>query len=90
MSEKIAYAAILQNGKIFTGFRHHLIVRDIVKELKIKPVTGEQGFTTDSGRFVNREEAAIIALREGQIKEKKYNPIDLFSEEVWPDYCDPE
>ena len=40
----------------------------------------EQGFLTNDNRFVERDEAAEIAFRCGQIKgEKKY----LFSEDVW-------
>jgi len=90
MNETIEAAAILQNGKIYKGFRHHLIIRDIVKELNIKPVTGEQGFVTNSGRFVEREEALKIALAANQIKieNKIGNKNILFSEEVWPDYRD--
>lgn len=78
--EKIVSAAILQNGQIFTGIRHSLIIKDIVNTLNIDRVTGEQGFITESGFFVNREEAQILALKFGQIKN---NVRILCSEDLW-------
>ena len=80
---RIAQAAILQNGRIFTGRRHCEIIRDIVRELEIPHVNGAQGFTTDTGVFVDREEAARIALACGQIKELTFSTKRLFSEELW-------
>lgn len=79
---KIAAAAILERGRVWTGTRHHLIIRDIVEARGKEEgyVSGEQGFVTDDGRFVEREEAAKIAFEAGQIPEpKKY----LFSEDVF-------
>jgi hypothetical protein len=79
---KIIAAAILERGRVWTGIRHHLIIRDIVAELGqgAAPILGEQGFVTDDGRFVEREEAAKIAFDAGQIGQpKKY----LFSEDVF-------
>lgn len=40
----------------------------------------EQGFITNAGEFVSREEAAAIAYANGQIKAPKR---DLFSEDLW-------
>lgn len=42
-----------------------------------------QGFVTSSGRFVDREEAAKIALESGQIEELKYSKTKLFSEDLY-------
>lgn len=79
---KIAAAAILERGQVWTGMRHHLIMRDIVKARGEAEgyVGGEQGFVTDDGRFVGREEAAAIAFAAGQIPEPKKC---LFSEDVF-------
>lgn len=64
----IKTAAIRQNGKLFTGKRHHLIIGRILDtELSY---TGEQGFITTSGEFLTREEAAVYAYKKGQIKKK--------------------
>ena len=69
--ELVREAAILQDGKIYTGKRHDIIISQIVRKTGKKPVTGEQGFVTNSGRFVSREEAAQIAFASGQIKKQK-------------------
>lgn len=79
----ISAAAILQDGKVYTGKRHHLIIRDIAEQTGIRPVTGRQGFVTSNGRFVGRKQAARIALQAGQITKLKYDPEELFSEELW-------
>lgn len=42
----------------------------------------EQGFLTTMGRFVDRMEAAEIALNSEQIESLKFPP-DLFSEDLW-------
>ena len=66
---KIIAAAINERGKIWTGRRHHEIIRAIVEARGRAegPVYGEQGFLVDDGRFVGREEAAQIAFDAGQI-----------------------
>jgi hypothetical protein len=79
---KITAAAILERGRVWTGLRHHEIIRDIVAELGLEaaPILGEQGFVTDDGRFVEREEAAKIAFAAGQIPGPKKV---LFSEDIF-------
>jgi len=79
----IKESAIKQDGKVFTGKRHHNIIKDMVR-LGIKtPINGEQGFVTDDGKFVSRKEAAKIALESGQIKKLKFNQKSLFSEDLY-------
>lgn len=65
----IKSAAIIHNGKTWTGYRHHLIIRDIVQMLgpEVAPVNGEEGFITGGGEFVDRKMAAKIAFEAGQI-----------------------
>ena len=69
--ERIKEAAILHEGKVYTGKRHCHIIRDIVRLTGCKRVgmSSPQGFVTEEGRFVDREEGARIALACGQIKE---------------------
>ncbi len=57
---KIKSAAVKHpSGKVSTGKKH--------KDIKGK---GKEGFVTDSGKFVGREEAGRISKREGQVKER--------------------
>ncbi len=79
----IVSAAILQDGKYYTGRRHPFIIRHLVEDLKYqKPIMGEQGFMTDKGIFLNRYDAAKHAIECGQIIKPKWGNM-LFSEDVW-------
>ena len=75
----IKEAAIRKNGVVFTGRRHNDILCD-----KSRPFGflrgGEQGFITDSGVFMNREDAAVLAYFYGQIKVPKDK---LYSEDLY-------
>jgi len=73
----IIAAAIRQiGGPIYIGRRHH----EIIKAAKGKLKRGEQGFISDGGKFVTRNEAAKIAFECGQIP-KLWTM--LFSEDLW-------
>lgn len=90
MAERIALAAILWDGEVYTagpGKRHGDIFR-MLHDCGISPVVPEvQGFTTDTGRFVDRREAFIIAKAADQIRRDAspliYQGDQLFSEDVW-------
>lgn len=81
----ITASAILFEGKVYTGKRHHNVIRTIVDETGCKRVgTGSvQGFVTDTGEFLDREAGAIHALACGQITKLKFNSRQLFSEDLW-------
>ena len=75
-------------GIVLCGWRHGNIIAQMQATMGLRTVVHgqnsageyEQGFLTNDNRFVERAEAAEIALKSGQIKvEKKY----LFSEDVW-------
>lgn len=51
------------------GYRHHDIIRRFQHEISRNP--DDQGFYTSKGRFVDRKEAAHIALLAGQIDVEK-------------------
>jgi hypothetical protein len=74
----------IKTGFVVCGRRHHncfttvAMLMGIRKERLTKEVV--QGFLTNKDRFVDRYEAAKIALASGQIKEPKEL---LFSEDVW-------
>jgi hypothetical protein len=84
--ETITSSAILHNGNVFFGRkRHYEIIRDIIEYTGIKRVPGSstQGFMTNAYQFLNREEAAHLALKSGQIKKLKFGTTQLFSEDLW-------
>lgn len=66
--------------------RHHHIIKKVYYE------TGEkctshlciQGFITNTGRFVSRAEARLIAIDSGQVNpEDTLHRVELFSEDLW-------
>ena len=84
--ENIVLAAIVFEDEIYVGRRHCEIINYIVQRTGTKRVSGScpQGFVTSEGRFVDREEAAKIALESGQIEKLKCSSYQLFSEEIIP------
>lgn len=70
---------------IMTGVRHAEIFRDMYKlHINYDKRTTAQGFLTNFGEFVNREDAKLIAIEANQL----ITPIEklsyeLFSEDVW-------
>lgn len=75
-------------GIVLCGWRHRNIIAQMQATMGLRTVERgensvgeyEQGFLTNDNRFVNRSEAADIALQSGQIEEKRRY---LFSEDVW-------
>lgn len=78
----IRSAAIRQAGRVWEGAHHCQIIGRIWDHTR-KPVTGEQGFVTSDGRFVDRVEAGRIAIKARQILTLTHHQEDLFSEELW-------
>ncbi len=80
----IKEAAILRKGKIWTGRRHSDIIHTMIKcgETSVK---GTQGFVTDDGKFVDRQEAFEIAFACNQIKKGiiKFPNRELTSEDLY-------
>lgn len=62
--------------------RHSDIIHALAAAGMNTPIQGQQGFLTDEGYFVNRTEAARLALEAGQTKYLRAPP-NLFSEDVW-------
>lgn len=89
--ERIVKAALRKNGIIATPAiergRHHDIFAAFHRAGVDEFVDADQGFTTDAGRFVNREEAALIALRAEQLLPGREKVVavsrQLYSEDVW-------
>jgi hypothetical protein len=76
----IAAAAILKNGVVYTGRRHGEIIAANYKVVGHFKVEDTQGFVTDEGKFVNRQDAGIIAFNANQTKEHHQT---LYSEDLW-------
>jgi len=75
----IDQAAIWNNGVIYKGKRHKDIFMNAPQHLNIRK-GGIEGFVTTSGMFLDREEAADLAFRMGQIK----SPVEkLKSEDLY-------
>lgn len=80
--EKILHAAVKsETGLIFVGKCHgDCFWQAANMKIKMSQRANDQGFMTDNGRYVSREEAARIAYEAGQIDKKiEY----LFSEDLW-------
>ena len=87
-SERIAATALLKLEKIWTlpiPARHHHLIQSVAalapESLPVR--ADEQGFLTDSGRFVSREEGLTIARQSGQIRSKHPPMWQLCSEDMW-------
>lgn len=73
----------IKTGYIVAGRRHHNCVTTHAYLTKLKGNFHNgttQGFLLNTGAFVNREAAAIIAFESGQIKTPKER---LFSEDIY-------
>ncbi len=83
---QIVGVAIKHSGDVHTlpkPNRHHHVIWHMVDEMNVPPpITGMQGFYTDEGDFLTREQALTLALRTGQITTHDH-PTKLFSEDLW-------
>jgi len=80
----------VNRGLVFCGFRHCHCMYTMCSVTGLRSVQSEvgeyvQGFLTSKNRFVNREEAMLIAIESKQLKESimNTNNRDLFSEDLW-------
>ena len=81
----ITHVAIIRDGIIYSlpkPNRHHNI-------FAIMPPLDEdgdiEGFIDNNGKFLNRDEAYMVAINFGQINRRPggYNGPKLFSEDLW-------
>lgn len=81
-------SAALQVGNMIISApppaRHHTLLHAFSAYNRKTLIKGsDQGFLTSLGRFIGREEAAKIAVAAGQIIKPKFQPTQLFSEDLW-------
>lgn len=87
--ERIERAAIrTADGTVYSvrrPLRHHHVIHVMGRARWLEhEATLEQGFVTDRGRFVGREEALAIATAAGQIQSRcGGDDIRLYSENLW-------
>ena len=84
--ERIAAAAVCLSGVVHSlppPNRHHHILHALHETEGERIHRADQGFVTNTGRFVGRKQAQKIAEAAGQIKEKLGCPGLLFSEDLW-------
>lgn len=83
----IAMAAIKEEkGAVFTlprPYRHHHIIAARSALGLRTPSTCEQGFVTNTGHFVDREGARVVAELAGQLLPGARRHGQLFTEDVW-------
>ncbi len=66
--------------------RHHDVLQAMARLGMTQDAYVEQGFLTDTGRFVRRKPAKYIAEQAGQMKPRlpgQYDGPELFSEDLW-------
>jgi len=76
----------IDKGIVFSGHRHHHCLHQMcaMTGKAQHEVGGEvQGFLTNFNRFVDRKEAATIALESNQIEKLTFSKKDLYSEDIY-------
>lgn len=64
--------------------RHHDIIRACADAKMPLPIEGEQGFITASGKFLDRQAAALHAVSHDQVPRAKIHSNGmLYSEDLW-------
>lgn len=89
--ERIVAAALKLANLIISApppARHHTLINGLGEATGVPRLTrmDDQGFLTNTGRFVDRVEAKKIALAAGQCTEDKCllkDAEDLYSEDLW-------
>jgi hypothetical protein len=85
MSERIISVAISAFGIVASlpaPARHGDVLRKLLNFNELIVRGDRQGFLTSAGRYVNRRDAAEIAIAAGQV-DKLIAAPDLYSEDLW-------
>lgn len=78
----------VDKGIVFCGHRHPHCIHQMVAMTGKRSTFSEvgeiiQGFLTNANRFVDREEAAKIAIESGQVENLTYSKYKLYSEDLY-------
>jgi hypothetical protein len=88
-TRSITHVAIIYRHKLYAlprPNRHHDVIKLIYEETGLPVLKNWQGFLTDEGKFVGRQEALKIASSAGQVgvlRPKTSPAYILFSEDIW-------
>lgn len=87
MPDAIIQVAGVDKGVVLCGYRHGHIIHQFVALTGKRSVTSEageyvQGFLTTTNRFVDRKEAALIAIIANQVNVTKVGK-ELYSEDLY-------
>ena len=64
--------------------RHSDVIKGCADAKMPLPIVGEQGFMTSSGKFLDRQEAALHAVTHDQVPRAKiHSNGKLYSEDLW-------
>jgi hypothetical protein len=77
---RITAAAVTLGDRVFTAWRHHVILEHLGRLGTPQRDPDAQGFVADNGSFYNRYQSARIAVRARQIA--RLPPL-LTSEDLW-------
>jgi hypothetical protein len=84
--ETIVASAVVLDGDVWQlpkPARHHHVLWALDQVLPGRAIEAhDQGFVTNTGRYVDREEAARIAVRAKQVA-RLHAPPNLYSEDLW-------
>lgn len=86
---RIVRAAVLQDGHVWTGWRHYQLIHQIIKDTHKTVTQDMQGFWTDDNRFVRRVAAGPIAWKAGQLSDDYPHDKTLLSEYLWDEDGNP-
>lgn len=76
----------IETGIVFSGYRHHNVIAQICAMTNKRMCDigyYQQGFLTSQNRFLNRCDAAELALNVEQIDSLKFSRSELFSEDLY-------
>lgn len=83
----VCAATLMKDGAIVTGIRHYSPeMRAIMKKAYGEGyhlLVAQQGFVDNFGKFLSREDAWIIAEKNGQIQYQVSSPSELYSENLY-------
>lgn len=82
--EFLTNAAVQQNDEVREGRRHSQIMLAWTQSGGYNPMRARQGFATNMGRFVSREEGLKIATAAAQVDPDMLLGSILTSEDLWP------
>lgn len=89
MQQIVGVAIKRANGTVFSlprPNRHNHVIHAMAVAGEPTPVYGEEGFVTDTGKFLNRAEAGQLASVNTQYFQRygdAYPGGDLYSEDLW-------